>query len=273
VAVGEAVAVIGHPFSGLDKTLPRMRGLLNWSLTEGVVGAVAGSWIQTDAAINPGNSGGPVLNERGEVLGVVSAKLTDAQGIGMIARIKRVDELVPKIGQMSPPRQRVRFDGIDFGFIINWLADDSIDGFAIGSGVRVVKRFPVRLRLGFLGGNIEPSAPTVLESHLRRFSNELTFGYALPLGDYLELSPYVGAAFFYDWRKDSSLQIEGNLACPSPPCLVEGRVLRSTDFDFRILPMIGATLDLGHLTASYAYELDLSDIDASEHRVFAGLKF
>lgn len=38
--------------------------------------------IQTDAAINPGNSGGPILNARGEVVGIASAKLSDAEGIG-----------------------------------------------------------------------------------------------------------------------------------------------------------------------------------------------
>jgi len=201
VEIGEIVAVIGHPFSGLEQSMPQFRGLLNWSLTQGIVGAVSGSWIQTDAAINPGNSGGPVLNARGEVIGVVSAKLTDAQGIGMIARIERVQALVANIGKQAPPRKHVAWDGIELGFLVNW-ADESIDGLGVGFGVRFEKRYPVRLRLGFLGGEITPESDTVVASHLDLFSTELTVGYAGPFGEYFELSPTLGAALFYDRRHD-----------------------------------------------------------------------
>jgi hypothetical protein len=270
VQVGETVAVIGHPFSGLERSLPRLRGLLNWSLTQGVVGAVAGSWLQTDAAINPGNSGGPVLNQRGEVLGVVSAKLTNASGIGMIARIARVEELIPKVGKQPPPREMVAFDGLELGFALNW-ADVVIDGFDLGAGVRFVKRYPVVVRLGFLGGDVEPEDPVVIATRLERFSAEITGGYSLPLGDYLELSPHLGMAFFYDRWHDSSLRIDQTFACATPPCFVDGKVVRSTEAEFRVLPLIGATLDIGHLRLSYAYELDLSGSDRSQHRALFAL--
>jgi len=270
VQIGETVAVIGHPFSGLERSLPRLRGLLNWSLTQGVVGAVAGSWLQTDAAINPGNSGGPVLNQRGEVLGVVSAKLTNASGIGMIARIARVEDLIPKIGKQPPPRELVAFDGLELGFALNW-ADVVIDGFDLGAGVRFVKRYPVMVRFGFLGGDVEPEDPVVVATRLERFSAEVTGGYSLPLGDYAELSPNLGVAFFYDRWHDSSLRIDQTFACATPPCFVDGKVVRSTDLEFRVLPLIGATLDIGHLRLSYAYELDLSGSDRSQHRALFAL--
>jgi len=273
VDIGETVAVIGHPFTGLEHSLPRMRGLLNWSLTQGVVSAVAGSWVQTDAAINPGNSGGPVLNKRGEVLGVVSAKLTDAQGIGMIARIKRVEELIPLIGTQPPPRQLVAFDGVELGYVMNWKDDDDmIDGFAIGSGVRVAKRTAVNFRLSFLGGDIEPSAPTVVATHLTRFSTELTFGYVLALGP-LELTPSIGAALFYDRRHDSQLRIDEPLSCATPPCYVEGRVVRTLEGDVRFLPLLGVHADLGILRAAYAYEFDVGDPEDSQHRAIFALNF
>jgi S1-C subfamily serine protease len=79
--VGQLVLAIGNPFrfersvslgviSALDRTLPGARG----GILEGL--------IQTDAAINPGNSGGPLLNTEGEVLGINTAIIPWAQGIG-----------------------------------------------------------------------------------------------------------------------------------------------------------------------------------------------
>jgi S1-C subfamily serine protease len=273
VEIGETVAVIGHPFSGLDKTLPQLRGLLNWSLTQGVVGAVSASWVQTDAAINPGNSGGPVLNGRGEVIGVVSAKLTEAQGIGMIARIQRVEGLIPNIGRQPPPRQRVAFDGLELGFLINWVDEQAIDGLAVGVGARFDKRYPVRLRFGFIGGDIEPEAPTAIASRLERFSTELTAGYAVPFGGFFELVPTLGLALFYDRLHDSALRIDSDVTCNDPPCYVDGQVIKSLDTDFRLLPTFGGSLELGHLRVAYAYQLDLSDASNSEHRMLFALNF
>jgi hypothetical protein len=164
------------------------------------------------------------------------------------------------------------FDGVELGFVVNW-ADESIDGFSFGAGVRFVKRYPVRLRFGFLGGDVEPSSPTILETKLERFTTELTFGYALPLGDYLELSPNLGASLFYDRRHDSSLRVDGDVACPAPPCLVEGRVIRSKETEWRFLPMAGVTLDFGRLRLGYAFQLDLGDTENSQHRALFALNF
>jgi len=77
--VGEWAIAIGNPF-GLDQTV-----------TVGVVSAVGRAdvgiatyenFIQTDASINPGNSGGPLLNLRGEVIGINTAIVATGQGIG-----------------------------------------------------------------------------------------------------------------------------------------------------------------------------------------------
>jgi len=95
--VGEWAIAIGNPF-GLDHTL-----------TVGVVSATGRSevgiaayenFIQTDAAINPGNSGGPLLNVRGEVIGINTAIVASGQGIGFAIPInlarKVMDDLVKK---------------------------------------------------------------------------------------------------------------------------------------------------------------------------------
>jgi len=79
IRVGEWAIAIGSPF-GLEETV-----------TVGVVSAMGRSevgivpyenFIQTDASINPGNSGGPLLNVRGEVIGINTAILSTGQGIG-----------------------------------------------------------------------------------------------------------------------------------------------------------------------------------------------
>jgi S1-C subfamily serine protease len=81
VKVGQVVLALGHPYgfersvslgvvSALERRLP------------GRDGASLDGLIQTDAAINPGNSGGPLLNVRGRVVGINTAMLPFAQGIG-----------------------------------------------------------------------------------------------------------------------------------------------------------------------------------------------
>lgn len=68
--------------------------------------------IQTDAAINPGNSGGPLLNLRGEVIGMNTAMASGAQNIGFaipINQAKRAIESVKKTGSIKSPYIGVRY--------------------------------------------------------------------------------------------------------------------------------------------------------------------
>jgi hypothetical protein len=156
---------------------------------------------------------------------------------------------------------------------VNWIDDQAIDGLALGSGIRLMKRYPIRFRLGFLGGDIEPAVRTVVATRLERFSAEMTAGYAIPFGGFFELSPTLGLALFQDRRHDSALRIDSDVTCSDPPCYVDGKVVRSTDIDWRLLPTFGASLDLAHLRVAYAYQVDLSDLSASEHRMLIGLAF
>jgi len=91
--VGEWVMAIGNPF-GLEHTV-----------TVGVVsakGRVIGAgpyddFIQTDASINPGNSGGPLINTRGEVIGINTAIIAQGQGIGFAIPINMGKEILPQL--------------------------------------------------------------------------------------------------------------------------------------------------------------------------------
>ena len=95
---GDWVMAIGNPFN------------LGHTVTVGVVSAVGRPFeqvrgrsqdvIQTDAAINPGNSGGPLLNLRGEVIGINTAIVSDRPsnlGIGFAVPINTVRELLPQL--------------------------------------------------------------------------------------------------------------------------------------------------------------------------------
>ncbi|RLT35966.1 MAG: PDZ domain-containing protein [Chloroflexi bacterium] len=97
--VGMRVAAIGNPFgfegtltSGIVSAIGRsIPGLASFSIPES---------IQTDAAINPGNSGGPLLNERGEVIGVNAQIRTEAgsnSGVGFAIPITLVERVVPTL--------------------------------------------------------------------------------------------------------------------------------------------------------------------------------
>ncbi len=109
--LGETVVAIGNPF-GFDHTV-----------TKGVISAKNRSWppenpqfedvLQTDASINPGNSGGPLINTRGQLVGINMAILSQAQGIGFAIPARRVANL---LAAWFTPEKRARlWLGVRFG--------------------------------------------------------------------------------------------------------------------------------------------------------------
>jgi S1-C subfamily serine protease len=108
LVVGQRVYAIGNPF-GLSGTMTR--GIISAIRSIGVQGgAPIEDAIQTDAAVNPGNSGGPLLNSRGEVIGVTtliaSAGADQSAGIGFAIPIntaKAVLDDFAKYGRVRRP--------------------------------------------------------------------------------------------------------------------------------------------------------------------------
>src|SRR5579859_7502411 len=117
--VGQLVIAVGNPYG------------LNWTVTAGVVSALgrtlegAGirkmtNLIQTDTPINPGNSGGPLVDSQGRVVGITTAMMPLAQGLGFsipldtvksaIARINKKHEATPASVSMGVGGMRVRLD-------------------------------------------------------------------------------------------------------------------------------------------------------------------
>lgn len=103
---GQWAIAIGNPL-GLDNTV-----------TAGIISALERSssqvgipnkrvqFIQTDAAINPGNSGGPLLNDRGEVIGINTAIRADAQGLGFAIPIETASRIAAELfatGEVQHP--------------------------------------------------------------------------------------------------------------------------------------------------------------------------
>ncbi|WP_163994084.1 S1C family serine protease [Pyxidicoccus caerfyrddinensis] len=81
VRVGQLVMAIGNPFRLEQSVSMGVVSAINRSLTL-PNGVVLEGMLQTDAAINPGNSGGPLINTRGQVVGLNTLVLPYAQGIG-----------------------------------------------------------------------------------------------------------------------------------------------------------------------------------------------
>jgi S1-C subfamily serine protease len=141
IKVGQLVIAIGNPF-GFSATV-----------TAGVVSALGRSLrsrsgrlmddiIQTDAALNPGNSGGPLVNSRGEVIGVNTAVIAGAQGlcfaiaantaqfvVGRLIRDGRIRRSYMGVAGQNTPilRQIVRFHGLPVasGVLVATIEPDS----------------------------------------------------------------------------------------------------------------------------------------------------
>ncbi len=136
--IGETVIAIGNPF-GLSNTV-----------TTGVLSAVGRTipsergerlftdFLQTDASINPGNSGGPLVNIQGDVIGINSAIISGATGIGFAIpadRARRVIDDLLRFGELQPLWTGARLVSVD-----PELARRS--GLAVRRGALVLKVYP-----------------------------------------------------------------------------------------------------------------------------------
>ncbi|NPV67807.1 MAG: PDZ domain-containing protein [Anaerolineae bacterium] len=132
--VGQTVLAIGNPF-GLDQTLTT--GVISalGRTIESASGLLVGNVIQTDAAINPGNSGGPLLNTRGQVIGIntsIQSPSGGSVGIGFAVPIEIISRVVPAlIAQGRYPHPSLGLTAVELGYEVRPAASGPQHGLLI----------------------------------------------------------------------------------------------------------------------------------------------
>jgi serine protease Do len=134
VKVGQWVMAVGNPF-GLDRTVTV--GVISALGRENVQLSRYEDFLQTDASINPGNSGGPLFNIKGEVIGINTAIINFAQGIGFAIPSNMAQDVT---GQLMARGKVVRGW---LGVGIQAITDDLAGKFGVkeGEGVLVNEIF------------------------------------------------------------------------------------------------------------------------------------
>ena len=152
IKVGQSVYAIGNPIgfefqrtvtsgiiSGLNITI-KLEENNNYSYMENL--------IQTDATINPGNSGGPLINTKGEMIGINSVKITSAEGIGFAIPINVIKPIIEKfisedkfeeayIGIFAYDKEVIPYLDSDIEFDNGiYVADIALDGPAKNSQLK-----------------------------------------------------------------------------------------------------------------------------------------
>jgi serine protease Do len=97
VAIGNALGLPGGPTvtTGVVSALGR-------TIEPGMGNPLMENLIQTDAAINPGNSGGPLINLNGEVIGVNTARIQQAEGIGFAVAVDTARTFISQVVEQEP---------------------------------------------------------------------------------------------------------------------------------------------------------------------------
>ncbi|MBI3803661.1 MAG: trypsin-like peptidase domain-containing protein [Nitrospirae bacterium] len=152
VRVGEEVVAIGNPM-GLDQTMTRgIISGINRILPETTYSSQE-PLLQTDTAINPGNSGGPLLNRKGEVIGITTAILQEAQNIGFAIPSNLAKRIIPSLvrdGRVIRP-----WIGFQGQFIEPPLLDLLKIPLVVGVLVEVIEPGSPAEQAGLQGGDLE----------------------------------------------------------------------------------------------------------------------
>jgi len=275
VELGTPVVAIGHPFA--DLVGEREQGLLNWSVSQGIVSGAGKHLLQTDAAVNPGNSGGPVLGCDGRVLGVVSAKLM-AEGIGFAIPVKPLEKLVGEIGKGEPEIAVVQ-SMLGLAFAVQYNVEQALLGFELGLGMAFYDRWLVMLSVGQAwASEAEPPESAIIDRNVTQtlLAGELSYRWLLSEGmpaAYLGvgLGGAAGHSVMTDKLVSAQLSPSG---CASGDCRVEVMIDEREQTEWRGYPMVSIHSNTaGAFDVSYSFLPDVTEFRRSYHRLRFGVLF
>lgn len=265
ISVGAPILAIGNPYGDLARFSQELEGLLNFSVSQGIVSAKSDAYIQTDAVLSPGNSGGPMLSCDGHVVGVADRLLESRIGFGV--PVVHLQRLTTHIGER---RYIGRWTARDGGLGIMWHLDQSTYlGPYLGGSIVGADRFALTARIGILFAGKDDTSEPIVERSVRRLFGELSVNWRILLFPYVFPTYFtvgLGAVGTLDRGSETRLSI----APDAPTRLV------ATTTDIRgggIMPMAQAVLHLGALEAGYGYMLDVVHPKLSVHRILVGLSF
>jgi len=274
VAIGAPILAIGNPYGDLARVSVELEGLLNFSVSQGIVSAKSDSFIQTDAVLSPGNSGGPMLTCDGQVVGVADRLLESRIGFGV--PVAHLDKLLEKIGER---KYRGRWLARDGGLGIAWIGDAStFFGPYIGGSLVGYDRIALTVRLGIGFAGKDDTSEPIVERSVRKLFGEfsinyrvLLFAYSVPT--YFSLGAGMWATF--DRGEETRLAIVNGAPGGGQGIDPTARLSASTTAirGGGIQPLAQAALHFGSLEASYGFALDVVHPSYSTHRVLVGLSF
>jgi serine protease Do len=266
---GDWVMAIGNPFNlahtvsvGVISALERP-----FNVAEGRTAQV----LQTDAAINPGNSGGPLLNLRGEVIGINTAIIADGRqsgniGIGFAIPINTVRELLPQLRTGKITRGRI-------GIGVEGVSREAVDEFGLkdrkGAVVKTVTPGGAASRAGFEPGDVILSyngKPVSGRDDLVRMVVATKPGSSVPvriMRDRLEKSLNVTV-------EELDLEAEGNLSSRNRERSDDTAQSTSTGFGLRLQNISPA--DARELKLENTRGALIADVDQGSPAARAGLR-
>jgi len=277
VEIGESVVAIGHPLSSVGAIRGSLSGLLDWTLTRGIVSGKSKTLIQTDAAVNPGNSGGPLLTDDGRVIGVVVQKLA-AEGIGFATTSDQLRLLERQIGHQPHYHGRWTVQDLRLGYVGMFEPEGYMDGVALGLSAVAYDTVSITLRLGVLSDSDIAEGETIFARERDRFTLELDLSYRLLL-----LSPPfttygtvgIGGLLARHTVEDAhlSIQLEDQLCdVRTTECVTRTVLVQDERSVLLLRPMITASIVLaGALELAYAFYADPTDLSDNGHRIALSL--
>lgn len=144
IVIGQYAGAIGNPMS-MDFSRSFTQGVISGlnrtiTVTDGNKQTTMENLIQTDATINSGNSGGPLLNSQGQVIGINSAKMTSAEGLGFSIPINTALPIVEEIRSKGEfTKAYIGISGIDLS---TYQKSYPSQDFGVKSGVLVADVTP-----------------------------------------------------------------------------------------------------------------------------------